>query len=85
MSNGAPYCAELFSPQNMPYAFHFADLPGMSGGFPLFLDVNLDAKEARRWMSYARDGMFLSDSRTSVLEAKVVSFNAVRRCRLTSG
>lgn len=49
--NPAPYCAELYNPQELPYAFHFFPLSGKDDGFPVWFDINLsqDGAQVRRW------------------------------------
>ncbi len=39
--NQRPYCAELYNPQDLPYAFHFFPLEGKPNGFPVYFDINL--------------------------------------------
>lgn len=39
--NQRPYCAELYNPQDLPYAFHFFPLKGKPNGFPVYFDINL--------------------------------------------
>lgn len=40
-SNPAPYCAELYNSQKLPYAFHHFPLRDKHRGFPVFFDINL--------------------------------------------
>ena len=47
--NQAPYCAELFNPQGLPYAFHFFPMDGKPDGFPVWLDINLAEGGAQNW------------------------------------
>lgn len=41
--NAKPYCAELYNPQNLPYAFHYFPLASKDPGFPVWFDINLGA------------------------------------------
>lgn len=40
-TNEAPYCAELYNSQRLPYAFHHFPLKHKESGFPVFFDINL--------------------------------------------
>ena len=54
VTNPPPYCAELFSPRQLPYGFHAASLARYGAGFPLLFDINLDAGAALRWLDFVQ-------------------------------
>ncbi|KAL6749264.1 hypothetical protein V8C86DRAFT_2852326 [Haematococcus lacustris] len=76
--NAAPYCAELYNSQNLPYAFHYFPLPDREPGFPAFFDINLAAADALTWERYLEEGLFL-DQNTRQLTAQLVTYNAPLR------
>ncbi len=45
--NPKPYCAELFNPQKLPYAFHFFPMEAKDDGFPVYFDINLSQEGAQ--------------------------------------
>ncbi|KAG2499695.1 hypothetical protein HYH03_002630 [Edaphochlamys debaryana] len=76
--NPPPYCAELFNPQAVPYAFHHFPLRGKPDGFPVWFDINLSQEGAQAWFDYLREGLFL-DSNTLRATAEAVTYNAALR------
>ena len=70
------YCKELFNPQGTPYGFRHKNLPGYTGGFPYFFDINLSNEEARRWLDVMIYGLMIDDVKTEKVTAQVVVYNA---------
>uniref|UniRef100_A0A7S0NBN4 Polycystin cation channel PKD1/PKD2 domain-containing protein n=1 Tax=Chlamydomonas leiostraca TaxID=1034604 RepID=A0A7S0NBN4_9CHLO len=77
-TNAAPYCAELYNSQGLPYAFHHFPLRDKTPGFPVFFDINLSQDGASTWETYLEEGLFL-DQHTRQLTAEVVTYNAPLR------
>ncbi|KAG2493793.1 hypothetical protein HYH03_008013 [Edaphochlamys debaryana] len=76
--NPAPYCAELYNPQKLPYAFHHYPLRNKAEGFPVLFDINLSQQGAQAWYTYLSEGLFL-DGNTRTLTAELVTYNAPLR------
>ncbi|PNW70325.1 hypothetical protein CHLRE_17g715300v5 [Chlamydomonas reinhardtii] len=76
--NPAPYCAELYNPQELPYAFHFFPLSGKDDGFPVWFDINLSQDGAQTWFTYLQEGLYL-DQNTRTMTAEMVTYNAPLR------
>ncbi|GLC33126.1 hypothetical protein PLESTB_000367500 [Pleodorina starrii] len=76
--NPAPYCAELYNPQKLPYAFHFFPLEGKDDGFPVYFDINLSQEGAQAWYTYINEGLYL-DQNTRQMTAELVTYNAQLR------
>ncbi|KXZ51016.1 hypothetical protein GPECTOR_14g257 [Gonium pectorale] len=76
--NPAPYCAELFNPQKLPYAFHFFPLADKGNGFPVWFDINLSQDGAKAWYTYLNEGLYL-DQNTRTMTAELVTYNAPLR------
>eukprot|EP00879_Flechtneria_rotunda_P008905 GHRR01009325.1.p1 GENE.GHRR01009325.1~~GHRR01009325.1.p1 ORF type:complete len:543 (+),score=191.85 GHRR01009325.1:394-2022(+) len=73
--NAPPYCAELYNPRNIPYAFWHLPLSGLPAGFPVFFDINLSHEAAATWLQWVQEGL-LVDDRTRGLAAHLISYNA---------
>ncbi|MEW5311378.1 MAG: hypothetical protein WDW38_003099 [Sanguina aurantia] len=73
--NLSPYCAELFNPQNLPYAFHFFPLDSKEDGFPVWFDINLGAGDVAQWFTWVQEGLYL-DPHTRELSVEIVTYNA---------
>lgn len=65
--NPPPYCAELYNPEQLPYAFYYFPMKNKDSGFPVWFDINLGAGDAVQWASYVQEGLYL-DSHTQVGE-----------------
>ncbi|GIL76287.1 hypothetical protein Vretimale_5865 [Volvox reticuliferus] len=76
--NPPPYCAELYNPQKLPYAFHHIQLEGKDNGFPVYFDINLSEEGAQAWYTYINEGLYL-DQNTRQLTAELVTYNAQLR------
>ncbi|EFJ46305.1 hypothetical protein VOLCADRAFT_93448 [Volvox carteri f. nagariensis] len=77
-TNLKPYCAELYNPQKLPYAFHFFPLEGKEDGFPIYFDINLSQQGAQAWYTYINEGLYL-DQNTRQMTAELVTYNAQLR------
>lgn len=75
LSNPFPYCKELFNAYNLPYGFYSKDLPGFSGGYPFFFDINLSADVATSWLYYMQDGLLLDPTKTVDMAAVLLTYN----------
>ena len=73
--NAPPFCAELFSPMGNPYGFHSVNIAGKDE-FPVYFDVNLDERQAKRLIKYLREGLYLTGQDTKELSARMVVYNA---------
>ncbi|GFR50551.1 hypothetical protein Agub_g12825 [Astrephomene gubernaculifera] len=76
--NPAPYCAELYNPQKLPYAFHYFPLDGKADGFPVWFDINLSEDGAQTWYTYLNEGLYL-DQNTRTMTAEMITYNAPLR------
>ncbi|GIL44962.1 hypothetical protein Vafri_2402 [Volvox africanus] len=76
--NPPPYCAELYNPQKLPYAFHVFELEGKEDGFPVYFDINLSQDGAQAWYTYINEGLYL-DQNTRQMTAELVTYNAQLR------
>ncbi|GLI64894.1 hypothetical protein VaNZ11_008286 [Volvox africanus] len=76
--NPRPYCAELYNPQKLPYAFHVFELDGKEDGFPVYFDINLSQDGAQAWYTYINEGLYL-DQNTRQMTAELVTYNAQLR------
>ena len=74
--NHAPYCRELFNPRDSPYGFRHKSIPGYTDGFPFFIDINLSAAEAKKWMDVMTYGLMIDDVKTDIVTAQLVVYNA---------
>ncbi|KAF5834587.1 hypothetical protein DUNSADRAFT_8712 [Dunaliella salina] len=78
VANQEPFCAELYSSQDLPYAFHHFPLEGKEPGFPVFFDINLSEDEAQNWNTYLEEGLFI-DQHTKLVTAQLMTYNAPLR------
>ena len=76
--NPYPYCAELFNPEQLPYAFYYFPLKDKGRGFPAYFDINLGASDSANWLSYLQQGLYL-DQHTSELTVELITYNAPLR------
>ena len=75
VSNAAPFCQELFNVYNLPYGFFAKDLPGFTGGYPFFFDINLGLQVAQSWLWYIQDGLYLDATKTTDMTAMILTYN----------
>jgi hypothetical protein len=73
-----PYCANLFSASDAPYAFHHVPLKREEQGFPVWLDVRYNEKAAAALIEYIREGM-LVDSHTQQVSVRLCTYNPLLR------
>ena len=72
------FCAELYNPNNLPYAFHYLPLAGKEDGFPVFFDINLSQEDAQNWYQFISEGLYM-DTHTRGVTAELVTYNAQLR------
>jgi hypothetical protein len=75
VSNPYPYCNELFNAFNLPYGFYSRDIPGFTGGYPMFFDINMSYDVAQFWLSYMIEGLLLDTATTTSLTAVLLTYN----------
>uniref|UniRef100_A0A7S0YB92 Polycystin cation channel PKD1/PKD2 domain-containing protein n=1 Tax=Polytomella parva TaxID=51329 RepID=A0A7S0YB92_9CHLO len=73
--NPAPYCAELYNHQDMPYLYHYFPLAKRKPGFPVWFDINLSADMASSFMTYVQEGLYL-DQYVQNFVVQLVTYNA---------
>uniref|UniRef100_A0A6S8IGD5 Polycystin cation channel PKD1/PKD2 domain-containing protein n=1 Tax=Dunaliella tertiolecta TaxID=3047 RepID=A0A6S8IGD5_DUNTE len=78
IANQPPFCAELYSTQDLPYAFHHFPLEEKEPGFPVFFDINLSESEAQKWNTYLEEGLYI-DQHTKLVTAQLMTYNAPLR------
>eukprot|EP00798_Chlamydomonas_sp_ICE-L_P006112 gene6112-2716_t len=77
-TNQAPYCAELYNQQELPYSFHYFPMEAKTDGFPVWFDINLGEDNAMGWLEYLQQGLYL-DVNTKKMTAEIVTYNAPLR------
>jgi hypothetical protein len=67
ITNPPPFCANLFSASDAPYAFHHVPLKRKGKGFPVWLDVQYDANTAAALIEYIKEGLYIDVQTRQVL------------------
>ncbi|KAF5825832.1 hypothetical protein DUNSADRAFT_6611, partial [Dunaliella salina] len=78
ITNERPRCTQLFSLNELPYAFQHIPLKTKRDGFPAFFDINLSEQEAQDWATYLEEGLYIDDL-THEVTAEVLTYNAPLR------
>lgn len=59
---------------NVPFGFHYRDVPGYPKGFPVYIDIAATRDQTARMIQYLKEGLFF-DPLTRSVSAQAVTYN----------